>query len=136
MPNRLLRYAPELDQWCKSNILLDALGSGQTFGKSLDDRRVRQFRGNHYNWTTPGCGTTSRGPCASAPGGWPGSPAASSRPGSRWASSNSRAIAIGRCCGEILFLGKGGTTRLQVATRQKFQEIETFGPTFGAESDG
>ena len=135
-PNRLLRYAPELDQWAKSDLLLDALGSGQTFGRSLDDPSFVNFEDTITNMDDPGLWLDiPRTVCVAARrlSGFTGSQLEAGFTLGEFQFGGDRSRAMLR---EILFLGKSGTTRLQVATRQQFQDAETFGPTFGAESDG
>jgi hypothetical protein len=136
VPNRLLRYAPELDRWGKSNMDIDALGSGATFGMSLDDTFFDDLDGFDDNLDDPSLWddmpltvavTTRR------LSGFTGSQLDGTFTFGEFQLGGERNRAMLR---EALVLAKGGTSRMQVATKQKFGEAELWTPTFGERSDG
>ena len=129
-PNRLLRYAPELDQWSKSNLVLDALGSGQTFGGSLDDPAFDNFEVTVENLDDPGLwDDIPRTVCVNNGliAGFTGAPLEASLTLGEFQLAGDQNRAMLR---RALHLGEHGNTQLQVGARQRFDGPLEFGVPF------
>lgn len=135
-PNRLLRYAPDLDRWSKSDIAINALGAGQTFGMSLDDPNFDTFEDTVENLDDPGLWNDTPRTVAVANNrlsGFTGSQLDAAFTLGEFQLTGDEQRSMLR---KVLSLGKGGTTRIQVATREQLNDSEVFGASFTQQSDG
>lgn len=136
-PNRLLRYSIELDQWSKSEIELDALGPGQSFGLTLDDPDAfpnldlyTASLDDPAVWNSvPQLVAVAGGNLAGFTG--PQLDAQFTLGEFQFAGDDARAMLR-----RALIQGDGGTSRLMLAYRERFDRDQSWSPEMSPQSDG
>lgn len=133
-PNRLLRYSVPLDLWGVADIEMDALGRGKTFGLTLDDiEDLETFTGDLED-----------------PALWSSLPDTLAVKDSRLASFAGEVLTGRFEIGEFqlgsdekramarraLVLANGGTHRLEIGARERFDGTLLWQPPMAPQSDG
>lgn len=136
-PNRLLRYSVALDEWAVADIEMDALGRGKTFALSLEDPffdDLETFTGNLDD-----------------PALWSSLPDTLAISGERLSSFAGDVLTARFETGEFqlggseehramarraLILANGGTQRLELGARERFDDTMNWTPQMAPQSDG
>ena len=135
-PNRLLRYAPTLDEWAVADIEMDALGRGKTFALDMEDTIFDDIE----NW--PGD--------LEDPSLWSSLPDNLAVTGGKLSSFAGEQLAarfeVGEfqlgddqrraMCRRALVLANGGAASLEVSARDRFDGTMVWSPLMFAQSDG
>jgi hypothetical protein len=137
-PNRLLRWSVALDEWAVSDIELDALGPGKTFGATLDDDalfgNLDAFTGNLDDdalWASFPQTVAVAGGFVS---GFTGAPltATFETPEFQAGGEDGNRAILRRA----MMLHEGGAAELTLNSRQRFDRPGTWGAVHPVQADG
>lgn len=135
-PNRLLRYAPSLDEWAVADIEMDALASGKTYGYTLDDDLFDDLEAFEGDLEDPSLWASLPQTVAvrdSAVQSFAGAPLTATFTIGEFQLGGEETRAIAR---RALVLAKGGTQRLMLAASQRHDQELTWGSWMAPQSDG
>lgn len=136
-PNRLLRYSVELDEWSVSDFEMQALGTGRTFGRNLEDDFFANLEDPiHTNLEDPALFSSFPQTVGVAGGrlvAFGGPPLTGTFETGEFTLGGEDNRVILR---KAMVRGSGGTSAISFVTRDRFRDAPTVSGVFGEQADG